>query len=389
MTIASTTNRNNYTGNGSVSAYDYTYRIFDEDDLLITVRDTDDVETTLVISTDYTVSGVGDDGGGTVTLVNSNQDWLDSGGDLLTGYILSIRRVRPLLQETDIRNQGDFLPETHEDEFDRGVMVSQQQQDELDRSVKLSETFTGVDVTLPAPSAGLVLGWNATEDAITNLASAGTLSVSAFAESLLDDANASEARDTLGIPALLNFPLRSVEFKTFSDSPITLTASYIGKLYSVDCTAGVVAFTLPAIAGLASDSAFVFKKSDSGSNAVTVTRASTDTIDGGTSKSITVQNSGFFLAAESSTSPDSWTSVSFSAPVTSAGGLGSGGLVTKSSDYTVVSGDDKFILQRINHNIFRQPAAIAANICMIGNYLSKNHPGYLFVTTKKPCRATM
>lgn len=51
--------------------------------------------------------------------------------------------------------------------------------------------------------------------------------------------------------------------------------------------------------------------------------------------------------------------------------------------WSVVSGDDKFILQRINHNIFRQPADIAANICMIGSYLSKNYPGYLFVTTKK------
>ena len=51
--------------------------------------------------------------------------------------------------------------------------------------------------------------------------------------------------------------------------------------------------------------------------------------------------------------------------------------------WLITTSDKKFILQRINHNIFKQPNDIAANICMIGDYLSKNHPDYLFVTTLK------
>ena len=39
----------------------------------------------------------------------------------------------------------------------------------------------------------------------------------------------------------------------------------------------------------------------------------------------------------------------------------------------------KFILQRINQNIFKNPTDIAGNIKSIGDFLSKHHPDYLFV----------
>lgn len=143
MTISAATNRIDYTGNGVTSVYDYTFRIVAETDLLVTKRTTAGVETTLILDTDYTVDGVGDDGGGSITLL---------AGVLTDGYILSIRRVRPLTQVTDIRNQGEFFPEIHEDAFDHGIMVDQQQQDEIDRSAKLSETLTEADFDPTLPS---------------------------------------------------------------------------------------------------------------------------------------------------------------------------------------------------------------------------------------------
>lgn len=140
MALASATSRNNYVGAGNASVYAYSFRIIANTDLLVTVRDTANVETTLALTTDYTVSGVGAANGGNVTLVNSSQAWL-TGGNLKTNYKLTIRRVRPVTQTTDIRNQGDFFPETHEDSFDHGIMVSQQIQDSIDRSVRLPETI--------------------------------------------------------------------------------------------------------------------------------------------------------------------------------------------------------------------------------------------------------
>lgn len=200
MTIASEISRVDYIGNGAVDTYAYTFRVFDDSHLLVTIRDTSDVETTLTLTTDYTVTGVGTSGGN-VVLVDADQSWLDADGDLLTGYTLTIRRVLPLTQETDIRNQGDFYPESHEDEFDKLVMVDQQQQAQIDGSFRLPETIDPGDVStvLPIPVANRTIGWNATADALENFANAGDLVVTAYIETLLDDANASAARTTLEV----------------------------------------------------------------------------------------------------------------------------------------------------------------------------------------------
>jgi Ser/Thr protein kinase RdoA (MazF antagonist) len=39
-----------------------------------------------------------------------------------------------------------------------------------------------------------------------------------------------------------------------------------------------------------------------------------------------------------------------------------------------------FILQRINHQVFKKPLEVAANIRLIDGYLKKHHPSYLFVS---------
>lgn len=150
-TVSSTNSRMDYTGNGTVSTYSYTYRIFSNTDLLVTVRDTSDVETALTLTTDYTVTGVGGGSGGTIVLVNASQTWLTA-GKLKSGYVLTIRRVRPLKQLTDIRNQGAFYPEVHEDAFDSLVMIAQQHQDEIDRSMKLPETIDPADFDTELPA---------------------------------------------------------------------------------------------------------------------------------------------------------------------------------------------------------------------------------------------
>lgn len=169
MSIASQTSRVNYVGNGNVDEYDFTFKIFSATDLRVTVRNENDAEELLVLDTDYTVSGVNDENGGTITLVDGNLD---------SGHVLTIRRVRDLTQETDIRNQGEFFPETHEDTFDHLVMVDQQQQDEIDRCMKVPETVSSDDFDPELPSnigtlAGQVLmvnqagdGWDFSSEAL-------------------------------------------------------------------------------------------------------------------------------------------------------------------------------------------------------------------------------
>jgi len=162
MSISSTVSRNDYVGNGAADTYPYTFRIFLKGDLLVTERDTDGVETTLTVDVDYTVSGVGDDGGGSIVL---------TAGNLTTDYGLTIRRVIDLKQETDIRNQGVYYPEIHEDQFDRDVMIAQQQQDEIDRAVRNPETVPVSDFDPQLPSdiatASRALITNTTGDGFT------------------------------------------------------------------------------------------------------------------------------------------------------------------------------------------------------------------------------
>lgn len=171
MSLSSTTRRNDYTGSGSVSVYAYSFRIFAQGDLQVIVRDTAGTETTLTITTDYTVSGVGGSTGGNVTLVNASQAWLTA-GKLTSGYHLSIRRVVSLVQNTDIRNQGSFYPETHEDALDYLTMIDQQQQDDIDRSVHLPDSIpiTDFDPTLPSDiesNAGSAIIVNDAGDGLT------------------------------------------------------------------------------------------------------------------------------------------------------------------------------------------------------------------------------
>ncbi|MDQ3683077.1 MAG: aminoglycoside phosphotransferase family protein, partial [Bacteroidota bacterium] len=48
--------------------------------------------------------------------------------------------------------------------------------------------------------------------------------------------------------------------------------------------------------------------------------------------------------------------------------------------WKVITPGKEYILQRVNHTVFKQPTDIANNISLIGAYLRKNHPGYKFVS---------
>lgn len=196
-TVSTTAPRNDYTGTGSVATYSYTFRIFAATDLRVTTQDTAGVETALSYPTNYSVTGVNKASGGTITL---------TAGNLASGHKLTIRFDRTPRQSTDLRNQGSFFAQTHEDKFDELTRYAQQNKDVLDRSIHLPETEAGTSIatTLPtaANRASKFFGWNSSGEPI---AAAGTSSnlgpVSSFINTLLDDADAATARATLGVSA--------------------------------------------------------------------------------------------------------------------------------------------------------------------------------------------
>jgi len=198
MTVANTNRRNDATGNGATDTYSFNFRILDDDDLVVTVEDTSGNLTTLVKTTDYTVSGVGVYAGGSIALVNGSQAWLDADGDLKTGYDITIRRRLTITQLTDLRNRGGFFPEDHETVFDRLTMICLQQQDELDRSLKLPETEAGSSAATTLPTAANRASKFLAFDASGNpIASSGSgTPATAFAATVLDDTTADDAVQT-------------------------------------------------------------------------------------------------------------------------------------------------------------------------------------------------
>lgn len=233
MTIPSAVSRNDYVGNGATSVYPYTYKIFDEGDLLLT-KVQDDLTTTLILNVDYTVDGVGDLGGGDITLSASH-------GNLANLANLSIRRVVDVVQETDIRNQGTYFPEVLEDALDRLVMIDLQQDDEIGRSLKLPEAEAGSEELTILPVLGDRLGKYLKFNEVTGapeaveLVTSGVLSVSAFVETLLDDASAVAFRQTL----LLDKKGADIA----SAATINLDSS-TGDLVDVTGTTAITAITL-------------------------------------------------------------------------------------------------------------------------------------------------
>ncbi|EQB7353744.1 hypothetical protein ACYTK3_000732 [Enterobacter kobei] len=116
MTVSTVVDHNDYTGNGVTTSFPYTFRIFTTDNLLVTVTDLNLTETVLTLDTDYSVTGAGGYSGGNVVLSSP----------LTTGWKISIARYLEPTQETDLRNQGKFFAEVHEDAFDKLTMLIQQ-----------------------------------------------------------------------------------------------------------------------------------------------------------------------------------------------------------------------------------------------------------------------
>ena len=143
MTVSSTTNKVSYSGNGSTTIFAYTFKIFADADLDVYIRSSAGTETLKTLTTDYTVSNAGVEGGGNVTF----------GTAPATGETVVIQRKLALTQGTDYVENDPFPAESHEEALDRLTFIVQQQQEELDRSIKASVTNTISNATFTISAA--------------------------------------------------------------------------------------------------------------------------------------------------------------------------------------------------------------------------------------------
>lgn len=115
MTVSTEVNHEQYTGNGTTTVFPYRFRVLKDSHMVVTVSDLNGVLSTLALGTDYSITGTGLLTGGDVVLTKP----------LAQGWQISLDRDLPAVQETDLRNQGKFFAETHEDAFDYLTMLVQ------------------------------------------------------------------------------------------------------------------------------------------------------------------------------------------------------------------------------------------------------------------------
>jgi hypothetical protein len=132
MTVSSSTSRVSYNGNGSTTVFAYTFKVLDQDDLTVIVRSSNGTETVQTITTHYTVSGVGSDSGGNVTMVTAPA----------SGETITILREQPLTQGLDLVPNDPFPAETLEEALDKLTFMVQTIDEEVGRTIKASRTNT-------------------------------------------------------------------------------------------------------------------------------------------------------------------------------------------------------------------------------------------------------
>lgn len=176
MTVESLTSRVTYTGAGSTGPYAIPYYFLEEDDLVVVkITISTEAEETLVLNTDYTITGEGDEAGGALVLTSA----------LSSLYQLKISRSPDLLQETDYPPSDPFPAESHERAIDKIHMIIMAQRDALadfDDRLDLLEDRVSVLELLGGGGSGTILELNeltinntftSDGDSIFNLLTAG------------------------------------------------------------------------------------------------------------------------------------------------------------------------------------------------------------------------
>lgn len=220
MTLSTALSRVDVLGNGSATIFSFApVVIFAATDLQVTLRNAAGTETTLALgsgSANFSQSVTTFPGTGSITYPASG------GSPIPTGSSLTIKRVVPILQTTDLSNQGPYLAEVLETALDYDVAIVQQQQEQLNRTLQLAASDPSVNLPLPTSvqRANQLLGFDSFGNPIA--AQPSSAIVSSVMQPFVDSATLSAARVALGINSAID-PL-------LASSSLTAVRTLIGAI---------------------------------------------------------------------------------------------------------------------------------------------------------------
>jgi len=142
MPVTNTTNEWNYAGNGVTTAFAYTGKILADTDLdVYEVDDPTDIATLKTLTTHYTVSGAGEDAGGTVTMLAAPA----------AGKTLRIVRDVAFTQTAEFAPRKQLSPDGHTDAFDKAAILAQQVLFKIERSFRVADGDVDKPAAIAAP----------------------------------------------------------------------------------------------------------------------------------------------------------------------------------------------------------------------------------------------
>lgn len=210
MAVQNQTPVASFTTSGVTTVFPFAFMLLDTDDLSVTLDGA-------VVSSGFSVSGIGEPAGGSVVFTTAPS----------AGQLLVLRRNIALQRLNDYQRNGDLLAQVLNLDLDRIWQALQGLRQDATRAIKLpDDTLTDQIIADDATArAGKVVGFDSSGNAVAvDVFAPDALLVSTFIETLLPAANAAAARTILGAVGTTGAETIAGT-KTFVSSPIVPTAT--------------------------------------------------------------------------------------------------------------------------------------------------------------------
>jgi len=229
MTISTEAAALSYNGDGATTAFSITWVYFAKADVVATHRSSAGVETIWVLDTDYTLTTAGVSSGGTLTATTAPA----------TGETLVITLEPANTQTKSLPLGGPFPSPSVEDGLDLAAQRDSKLQDILNRALLVPKTDTQtvslLDLPIDSSRADKFLSFDSNGKPIAAAGTSANLGpVSAFIDTLLDDADPGTAMATLFV--------KGADIA----SAATLVVGTDGNYLDVTGTTGITAMTVAA-----------------------------------------------------------------------------------------------------------------------------------------------
>jgi len=267
MTVSTTTTAVSAAGDGSTTDFTFTFEILAAEDLkVIVVTDSTGAESEKTLTTDYTVAGVGQVSGGTVTFVTAPA----------SGETVHIKRGNmALTQPTNYTPNDPFPAETHENALDRMALQIQQINEKVGRAVVRSETDSA-SAQLPTNETlkGKTLAFNETTGAVEagpSIADVDTVSgIAADIATLADIEDGTDATDAIQTVASISGDVTTVSGISSDVTNVSNNAASVSTVAGDSANISTVAGNISDVATVSSNITSVSTVASNISDVVTV-----------------------------------------------------------------------------------------------------------------------